>query len=73
MYYLVIYDISDDRLRTKVADICLDYGSYRGNPFPRAQKAPRPVWPANSAASATTGFDPRPGICRLPLVGEPTE
>jgi len=26
MYYLVIYDIPDDRLRTKVADICLDYG-----------------------------------------------
>ena len=26
MHYLVIYDIPDDRLRTKVADICLDYG-----------------------------------------------
>lgn len=26
MYCLLIYDIPDDRLRTKVADICLDYG-----------------------------------------------
>lgn len=26
MHYLVIYDIPDDKLRTKVADICLDYG-----------------------------------------------
>lgn len=23
---LVVYDIPDDRLRTKVADLCLDYG-----------------------------------------------
>jgi CRISPR-associated protein Cas2 len=23
---IVVYDISDDRTRTKVADICLDYG-----------------------------------------------
>lgn len=26
MISLVIYDIPDDRLRAKVADICLDYG-----------------------------------------------
>lgn len=26
---LVIYDIPDDRLRSKVADICLDYGLER--------------------------------------------
>lgn len=26
MRYIVIYDIPDDRLRSKVADICLDYG-----------------------------------------------
>lgn len=26
MYCLLIYDISDDRIRTKVADVCLDYG-----------------------------------------------
>jgi CRISPR-associated protein Cas2 len=26
MVSLVIYDIPDDRLRAKVADICLDYG-----------------------------------------------
>jgi CRISPR-associated protein Cas2 len=26
MRYIVIYDIPDDRLRAKVADICLDYG-----------------------------------------------
>jgi CRISPR-associated protein Cas2 len=29
MVSLVIYDIPDDRLRTKVADICLDYGLER--------------------------------------------
>jgi CRISPR-associated protein Cas2 len=26
VYCLVIYDISDDAKRTKVADVCLDYG-----------------------------------------------
>ncbi len=26
MHVLLIYDISDDRARTKVADACLDYG-----------------------------------------------
>lgn len=26
MYTLVIYDIPDDNKRTKIADICLDYG-----------------------------------------------
>lgn len=26
LHVLVIYDISDDRVRTKVADACLDYG-----------------------------------------------
>lgn len=26
MRYIVIYDIPDDRIRMKVADICLDYG-----------------------------------------------
>jgi CRISPR-associated protein Cas2 len=26
MHCLVVYDISDDRKRTKVADVCLDYG-----------------------------------------------
>ncbi len=26
MRYLLIYDIPDDRIRTKVADFCLDYG-----------------------------------------------
>ncbi len=26
MRYIVIYDIPDDRIRTKIADICLDYG-----------------------------------------------
>lgn len=26
MQCLLIYDISDDRIRTKVADVCLDYG-----------------------------------------------
>lgn len=26
MRYIVIYDIPDDRLRAKVADICLNYG-----------------------------------------------
>lgn len=29
MTSLVIYDIPDDRLRTKVADICKDYGLQR--------------------------------------------
>ena len=29
MISLVIYDITDDRLRAKVADICLDYGLER--------------------------------------------
>ncbi|HEY7122537.1 MAG TPA: CRISPR-associated endonuclease Cas2 [Ktedonobacterales bacterium] len=29
MRCLVIYDIPDDRLRTKVADACLDYGLLR--------------------------------------------
>jgi len=28
-HLLVLYDISDDRLRTKVADACLDYGLER--------------------------------------------
>ncbi|MCP4420369.1 MAG: CRISPR-associated endonuclease Cas2 [Chloroflexi bacterium] len=26
MYCLLIYDIVDDRIRTKIADACLDYG-----------------------------------------------
>jgi CRISPR-associated protein Cas2 len=26
MHCVVVYDISDDRRRTKVADVCLDYG-----------------------------------------------
>jgi len=26
MRYIVIYDIPDDRIRMKIADICLDYG-----------------------------------------------
>ena len=26
MRYLLVYDIPDDRIRTKVADFCLDYG-----------------------------------------------
>ncbi len=26
MQCLLVYDIPDDRLRTKIADICLDYG-----------------------------------------------
>lgn len=29
MRYLLIYDITDDRARTKVADLCLDYGLER--------------------------------------------
>ncbi len=29
MVSLVIYDIADDKLRAKVADICLDYGLER--------------------------------------------
>jgi len=29
MHCLLVYDIPDDRLRTKVADICLDYGLER--------------------------------------------
>ena len=29
MRYLLIYDISEDRARTKVADLCLDYGLER--------------------------------------------
>lgn len=29
MRCLLVYDISDDRLRTRVADICLDYGLRR--------------------------------------------
>ncbi len=29
MHYLLIYDITDDRARTKVADLCLDYGLQR--------------------------------------------
>ena len=29
MQCLVIYDISSDRIRTKVADLCLDYGLER--------------------------------------------
>jgi CRISPR-associated protein Cas2 len=29
MYILLVYDIVSDRLRTKVADICLDYGLQR--------------------------------------------
>lgn len=29
MHCLVVYDITDDRIRTKVADICLDYGLER--------------------------------------------
>lgn len=28
-HLLVLYDISDDRLRTRVADACLDYGLER--------------------------------------------
>ena len=26
MHTLVVYDISNDRRRTKIADVCLDYG-----------------------------------------------
>ena len=29
MRYLLIYDITDDRARTRVADLCLDYGLER--------------------------------------------
>lgn len=29
MHVLVVYDITSDRLRTKIADICLDYGLER--------------------------------------------
>lgn len=29
MRYLLIYDISNDQARTKVADLCLDYGLER--------------------------------------------
>lgn len=29
MHCLVVYDIPDDNVRTKVADICLDYGLER--------------------------------------------
>jgi len=29
MRYLLLYDITDDRARTKVADLCLDYGLER--------------------------------------------
>lgn len=29
MRYLLIYDITDDRARTKVSDLCLDYGLQR--------------------------------------------
>ncbi len=29
MQCLLVYDIPDDRLRTKIADICLDYGLER--------------------------------------------
>ncbi len=29
MRYLIIYDITEDRARTKVADLCLDYGLER--------------------------------------------
>lgn len=29
MRYLLIYDITDDRARMKVADLCLDYGLER--------------------------------------------
>jgi CRISPR-associated protein Cas2 len=26
MHCLLLYDITDDRIRTKIADVCLDYG-----------------------------------------------
>lgn len=29
MRYLLIYDISEDRARTRVSDLCLDYGLER--------------------------------------------
>jgi CRISPR-associated protein Cas2 len=29
MQTLLIYDIPDDRTRTKIADVCLDYGLHR--------------------------------------------
>jgi CRISPR-associated protein Cas2 len=29
MHVLLVYDITSDRLRTKIADICLDYGLER--------------------------------------------
>ena len=29
MHCLVVYDIPDDRVRTQVADVCLDYGLER--------------------------------------------
>lgn len=29
MQTLLIYDIPDDRIRTKIADVCLDYGLQR--------------------------------------------
>ena len=29
MRYLLIYDITEDRARTRVADLCLDYGLER--------------------------------------------
>ena len=29
MHTLLIYDIPDDRTRTKIADVCLDYGLQR--------------------------------------------
>ncbi len=29
MYYLVIYDVPSDRIRPKLADICLDHGLER--------------------------------------------
>ena len=29
MYYLVIYDVPSDRIRPKLADICLDHGLMR--------------------------------------------
>lgn len=29
MHVLVVYDITSDRLRTKIADMCLDYGLQR--------------------------------------------
>ena len=44
MHCLVVYDISDDKLRTKVADILMDYGLDRIQYSAFAGKLARTTW-----------------------------